>query len=324
MLMFFDSIDMLLENFFSREVLFIIGLTFLFFEGNRLIILLNNKLFPVNKNLKIRIIIQYVCSFSGTLILVSITLYYYFIYVEGFSTIQTELITFNTIYLLISIFYNLFFFSLVFVNRKNEAKVHQEQTKRENLVMELESFKYQVNPDFLFQSLEIIISELYQDKKSADDLINDLSKTYRYTLDNKHNDLISLADEIDSLKPVCAIFKAKFNKNMDLNITVDEDKLGLNLIPGTLKLILEFALSENIISESLPLTISIAGKENNHLVIQYPLNNKLISNSSVDNRVKLMFKAYGYYSGDIAENAYLIEENGNRKFTIPLLEIEEE
>ncbi|MCD4732251.1 MAG: hypothetical protein K8R74_16725, partial [Bacteroidales bacterium] len=85
-LMFFDSIDMLLENFFSREVLFIIGLTFLFFEGNRLIILLNNKLFPVNKNLKIRIIIQYVCSFSVTLILVSITLYYYFIYVEGFST----------------------------------------------------------------------------------------------------------------------------------------------------------------------------------------------------------------------------------------------
>ena len=323
-LMFFDSIDMLLENFFSREVLFIIGLTFLFFEGNRLIILLNNKLLPVNRNLKIRIIIQYVCSVLGTLIIVSTTLYYYFTHVEGFSTIQTELITFNGIYLLIIIFYNLFFFSLVFVNRKNEAKVQQEETKRKNLVMELESFKYQINPDFLFQSLEIIMSELYRDKKSADDLINDLSKTYRYTLDNKHNDLVSLKDEIDSLKLVCEIFKARFNKNMGLNVAVNEDKLALNLIPGTLKLILEFALSENIITTSLPLKISIEGNENNQLIIQYPLSNKLTSKNPVLERIEFMFKAYGYYSGNKAENAYLVKENGNRKFTIPLLEVEEE
>lgn len=315
---------MLLENFFSREVLFIIGLTILFFEGNRLIIILNNKFFPIDQNLKLRIIVQYVCSIIGTVFIVSIILYYYFVYIEGFSTIQTELITFNAIYLLISIFYNLFFFSIVFANKKNETKVNQEQTKNKSLVMELESFKNQVNPDFLFQSLEIIISELYQNKKSADDLINDLSKTYRYTLDNKHNDLVSLKDEIDSLKPVCSIFKARFNNNMDLKVEVDKDKLQLNLIPGTLKLILEFAMSENIISDSLPLTISINAEENNQLVVQYPLNNKLVSKGSVNDRIKLMYKAYGYYAGGTVEKANIVEEDGNRKFNIPLLEIEEE
>ena len=323
-LMFFDSIEMLLENFFSREVLFIIGLTLLFFEANRLIIILNNKLFPIDKNIKTRIIVQYIVSFGGTLIIVSITLYYYFVYIEGFSTIQTELITFNGIYLLIAVFYNLFFFSLVFVNRKNVAKVQQEQSKQENLIIELESFKYQVNPEFLFQSLEIIINELYRDKKSADDQINNLSKTYRYTLDNKHNELISLKDELNSLNPVFELFKTKYYKNLSLKITVDKDKFELNLIPGTLKQIMEYALSESIISEALPLKISIATKENNQLVVQYLLNSKLINNHSIIKKIDLMIKAYNYYSSDIFENNFITKEKGYRKFNIPLLEIVEE
>ena len=323
-LMFFDSIDMLLENFFSREVLFIIGLTFLFFEGNRLVIILNNKLFPENKKLKARIITQYASSFIATLVFVSITLYYYFVYIVGFSTIKTELITFNGIYLLIAFFYNLFFFSLVFVNRKNESKVQQEQTRRDNLIMELESFKYQINPEFLFQSLEIIISELYRDKKSADDLINNLSKTYRYTLDNKYNDLVSLKDELNSLKPVCELFKTKYQENLSLKIDVAKEIQTLNLIPGTLKRILEYALSEQIISEALPLHISIEAKTNNHLSVQYPLHNKLIKRKTIQKHMEQLMNAYAYYTAGSADNQYLTEANGIRKFIIPLLRIEEE
>lgn len=323
-LMFFDSIGMLLENFFSREILFIVGLTLLFFEVNRLNIIVNDKLFPVNKNLKLRIIVQYIGSFAITIILVSTVLYFYFFHIEGFSTIQTELITFNGIYLLIAIFYNLFFFSLVFVNRKNESKVHQEETKQQNLMMELESFKYQINPDFLFQSLETIISELYRDKKSADDQINNLSKIYRYTLDNKHNDLVSLKDELESLKPVCEIFQPKYGQSLELKIAVDKDKYTFNLIPGSLKLILEYALSECIISKSLPLIITITEDGEKQLVVQYPLSNKLITDKEVHSRIEFLFKAYGYYTNQIDESNYLIEENGNRKFTIPLLEVEEE
>lgn len=323
-LMFFDSLDMILDNFFSREVLFIIGLTLLFFEANRLIIILSSKLFPIERNLKIRIIVQSFCSFLCTLIIVSITLYYYFIYVEGFSTIQTELITFNGIYLMISIFYNLFFFSLVLVHKKNEVKVQQEQIQRENLEMELGSFKYMVNPNFLFQALEVIISELYHDKKSADDQINNLSKIYRYTLDNKHNDLISLKDELISLDPVFEIFQSKYHHNLIIEINVDKSKYGMNLIPGTLKQILEYALSESIISESLPLKISIEIKKNNQLSIQYPLNSKIVTQSITYNSLVQMFKAYGYYSDEFAEKDYFNAENGVRKFTIPLLKIEEE
>jgi len=319
-LMFFDSVNMLAENFFSREVLFVIGLTYIFFEGNRLVIVILNKVYPITRDLKIRIIFQYIFSILFTVIIVSIILYTYFTYIEGFNTIRTELITFNSIYLFTGIFYNLFFISLVFLNKKNESKVNKEKTLRENLEIELQTFKNQVNPDLLFQSLEVIICELHKDKKSADGLINDLSKIYRYTLDNKNNDLVTLKEELNSINPVYKIFKAKYGKSLIVDINVEDNIKEFYLIPGTMQLLLEFVLSENMINEFLPLNFKISNN-GNFLLVNYKLNKKIKEINSVQNRLDFLFKAYSYYS----EKGHKIwNEDGNRYFEIPLIEVEEE
>ncbi len=108
-LMFFDSVDMLAANFFSREVLFVISLTILFFETNRLVIIFLNRFYSIDRDIKFRIIFQYALSVLFTLTVISLTLYYYFSYIEGFSTIRTELITFNSIFLFAAVFYHLYF-----------------------------------------------------------------------------------------------------------------------------------------------------------------------------------------------------------------------
>ena len=319
-LMFFDSVNMLAENFFSREVLFVIFLTYLFFEGNRLAIVILNKIYPVTNDLKLRIIFQYVFSILISIFIVSTVLYSYFTYIEGFSTIRIELITFNSIYLFTCVFYNLFFFSMVFLNKKNESKVNKEKALRENLEIELQSFKNQVNPELLFQSLEVIISELHRDKKSADDLVDNLSKIYRYTLDNKNNDLITLKEEIDSLKPVYRLFKAKYGKSFTLDIEIDDEIKVLNLIPGSLQLLLEYALSENIINEYLPLNFIINNNENS-LMVNYKLNKKINEINSVQKRLDFLKGAYSYYS---VKGLKIWSEKGNRYFEVPLIEVEDE
>jgi len=323
-LMFFDSIQMLQENFFSREVLFIILVTYVFFEGNRLVLVLNNKLFPVEKDLKTRIIAQYLISIFLSVCIISLLLYYYFVNIEGFSTIRTELITFNSIYLFICVFYNLFFFSLVFLNKKNESKVEFELKRKEGLDIELRTFKNQVNPELLFQSLEIIISELHQDKKSADDLIDQLSKIYRFTLDNKNNDLIPLHVELKSLKPFISVFKAKYDQNLQVELNVDKEKMDLNLIPGTLQEIMEFALSNNIISEALPLTFQVESKNINQLEVRYPLHKKLSDNRILEDKLEFLFNAYGYYNNSHDKHNYSMIDNDYQVFLIPLVEIEED
>lgn len=322
-LMFFDSLDMLLENFFSREVLFVIFLTYLFFEGNRLVILLNNKFFPLGKNIKLRIGVQYLISIAASISIISITLYYYFVSIEGFSTISTELLTFNSIYLITAIFYNLFFFSLVYLNRKNETKIAFEKKKSENLNLELMAFKNQINPEFLFQSLEIVISELHQDKKTADMIIDQLSKIYRYTLDNKNNDLISVKDEIQSIESILKVFKHRYHENLKINISVQKEMEERFLIPGTLQLILEFALSENLISVSLPLLFSVSNSEKS-LFIKYPLNSKLNDLNPIEKRLELLTKAYKFYTPQNSTLEFKSKKDGHRVFNIPLIEIEEE
>jgi len=318
-LMFFDSVDMLGQNFFSRELLFVSGLSFIFFESNRLIIIILNKLLPISRSFKVRIIFQYVFAFLITIAVISLCLKLYFTYIEGFTTIHTELITFNSIFLFAAVFYHLYFLSLQFLYRKNEKEILKETHKKEILQYELDAFKNQVNPTFLFQALELIISELYQNKKAADELVDKLAKIYRYTLDNNKQELVPVTDEINSLKLVLPFYDKILHNSVDL-ILLSNWPDTLHLIPGTFIIILEHAISTSIVSESLPLqfTIKITGKT---LSIGYLDNKKINLDYTADNRLKMLQKAYDYFS---KKGIIISETDGFIKFEIPLLEIEEE
>lgn len=319
-LMFFDSLDMLADNFFSRELLFVIGLTYLVLELNRLIVIIFNSISSLEEKIVLRIILQYIIAIVITSVIIAGVLYLYFIYIEGFSTIQTELITFNALFLLVVIFYLLFFFSIIYLNRQNLSKVGKEEVLRENLEIELQTFKNQINPDLLFQSLEIIISVLHSNKKHADNLIENLSKTYRYTLDNKHNDLVPLSEELNSLIPLSEIYKSKYCDAFGIEMIVAPESKSMNIIPGTLNLLLENALTENIVTESLPLVFKVKTVEN-RLIVEYLLNEKISVNQKSNTRLDFLCKAYAYYSSTGLET--LITDD-TKTIKVPLLEIEED
>lgn len=318
-LMFFDSIEMLSDNFFSREVMFTIVLSYLFFELNRLVIVACNRLFNESHSFKLRILIQYFLSALVSISAITYALYLYFVYVEGFSTIQTETITFNSIFLVVAIFYHLFFFSLIYLTKKNIAKVENELNKRINLDAAFQVYKYQINPELLFQSLEIIIAELYNDRNNADKLIIELSKMYRYTLDNQDNDLVLLKDEINSLQAIYRIFKAKYSESFNLEISINEEN-ERHLIPGTLRILLEKALSENIITKNLALNISVLENANN-LVFNYKSNPKISYLSPIEKRMESLIDAYAYYS---SEELIETENDGFININLPLLNVDEE
>ena len=319
-LMFFDSIEMLADNFFSREVMFTIGLSYIFFELNRLVIVACNRIFRNSTKFRLRIIIQYLLSLLLSISAISYALYLYFVYIEGFSTIQTEIITFNSIFIVVAIFYHLFFYSLLYLNRKNEVKVEKELNKRASLDAELQAYKYQINPELLFQSLEIIISELYNDRESADGLVTELSKVYRYTLDNQDNDLVSLKNEIDSMEAIYCIFKAKFPESLHLLISIDEEESECNLIPGTLRILFEKALSENIISKKLKMEITIRS-EGDELLFTYKTHPKITYTNGIDQKINRLTSAYSYFS---SKGIRKINNEGYLTIALPLLKIEEE
>lgn len=318
-LMFFDSVEMLSQNFFSREVLFVVGLTYVFFELNRIVIVLFNYLFKNAIKIRLRILIQYATSVAATICIISFILYQYFVTFEGFSTIRTELITFNSIYLFAGIFYHLHFFSMMFLFKKNESLVNRELSKKNKLELELTAYKNEINSVFLFQSLEVIIAELHKSKKQADELIDKLAQVYRYNLDNRQNEVVPLSYEITSLNPVLDIFRAKFGPSVSLEVKIDQTD-DYQLIPGTLQTLFEFAVLNNIITDKLPLKFIISNK-NDSLLIQYKVNEKVSLAGNNKHRIEQLTKAYNYFADEGFKD---VRENGFQNFEIHLLQVEEE
>lgn len=318
-LLFFDSVGELSTNFFSNEVIFVISLTFIILEINRLNIILFSRMIPVDKSIRFRIFLQFLVSILLTVLSVCVILYVYFIVFVGFRTITTELITFNLIYLFVTIFYHLYYFSIVFLNKKNKSLIQKEKTNKENLELEMESFKNHVNPELLFQSLEIIISELYHSKKYADELLSKLAMVYRSTLDNQHSELVSLHEEINSIRPILTIFKAKYKESLRTNIDVKLDIQGF-VIPGTLQVIFEYAIFQNIITTSTPLEFLISA-DNSSLIIKYSLKRKLKADEGVKKRFNQLVSAYNYYT---KKGLLLVENDTELNISIPIVIPEEE
>lgn len=318
-LMFFDSVEMLANNFFSREVLFVIGLTVIFFELNRLLIVLLNFFKKLNGNLVLRAGIQYLLAIILTISFISGALHLYFVNIEGFSTIHTELITFNSIYIFAALFYHLYYFSILFLFRKNDDLFLSERIKRDNLELELNAYKNQINPEFLFQTLEIIIIQLKSNKKKADELIDQLAKVYRYTLDNQNNELVTLKEELESLAPVLFIFQCKHSEAITVSTRQLENE-DIFLVPGTLQILFEHAIMNSLINENIPLEFKILSK-GEKLIISYNKNEKITKIRDHEFRLEHLSKTYDYLAKDgMRKN----EAPGLVEYEIPLLAVEEE
>ncbi len=318
-LMFFDSVVMLASNFFSREVLFVVLLTYVFFELNRLVILLTGALPGLSGGLLRRMVTQYAIAFVLTASVISLSLYTYFIYIEGFSTIITELVTFNALYLFAAVFYHLYFFSIHYLYKRNDELVRAELVKRDNLQLELAAYKSQINPEFLFVALEIIIEVLHRNKKEADTLIDELARIYRYILDNRQNELVELESEMKSLEPMLKIFSSRYSGAITINHRSDGDDQYF-MVPGTLLTTLEHVVISSLITPEMPMDIRIE-IEDRHLTLSYPHNERINAFDSMEPRIGNLARTYRHLSGKAISSS---QEKDRKYYRIPLLSVEEE
>jgi LytS/YehU family sensor histidine kinase len=142
-----------------------------------------------------------------------------------------------------------------FVNWKNAA-VQQEVLKREKLSLEYETLKSQINPHFLFNSFTALSSLVYKDQDKAVEFIRELSNVYRYVLDQKDKELVSLEQELEFVKAVAYLYSIRYENNLVVNFNVDFDKDDM-VVPISLQILFENAVKHNVISEKFPLTIDI-------------------------------------------------------------------
>ncbi|MEC3906791.1 histidine kinase [Tamlana sp. 2201CG12-4] len=136
----------------------------------------------------------------------------------------------------------------------------KELLKQQSLRNELEALKNQINPHFLFNSLNSLNS-LIRDNKQATTFVNKLSFMYRYILQSGSEDLVSLKEELQFLESYVYLIKTRYRDRFKIEINIEDDLLNEKLPTLALQLLVENAVKHSEISETNPLLVKVYSKD---------------------------------------------------------------
>jgi hypothetical protein len=195
----------------------------------------------------------------------------------------------------------------------------QETTKQEIVAKtetaKFESLKSQLDPHFLFNSLNVLTSLIGENPDQAEKFTTKLSKVYRYVLEQRNKDLVPIQEELRFAKTYMQLLGMRFEDAIQFNIPDNISNDTLKMVPLSLQLLLENAVKHNVVSSSKPLVISIY-EENNHLIIENNINPKEAIGKSTKVGLQNIADRYGL----ITDRSVKIENNNTTfKVSLPLL-----
>lgn len=201
--------------------------------------------------------------------------------------------------------------------RKREQRLQQvADLQHDRVVFEYEYLKSQVNPHFLFNSLNTLANLIEEDSKAAMDYTGRLSDLYRNMLAHTDRNIVPLSEELEILDNYIHIQKSRFGEALQIEMNIPPQvATGKKIIYLALQLLVENAVKHNIISKAQPLVITIAAK-GNELVISNPLQRKLSTEKRNGMGLANISKRYSLITDKPVTYG---EENGNYVVRLPLL-----
>ncbi len=192
-----------------------------------------------------------------------------------------------------------------------EDVMENERLQQEQLKSELAALKNQINPHFLFNSLNSL-NTLVRGNEEATTFVNKLSVLYRYILQSGNQDLVLLQDELTFLKSYVHLIQTRYRDRFSIRIAIDEQWLSTKIPVLSLQLLVENAIKHNEISENLPLEVHVFTDEN-YLIVENKIQPKSTYVDSTGNGLANLAKRY-----DLLENKKVVISNTNNSFRVKL------
>ena len=205
-----------------------------------------------------------------TFIWINLCDYFFYKYAMGFEgrPLLRQMVFTGVITFLVSLFITSIFYGKEFFKSWREAVVREEKYKAESERFHHQMLKNQVNPHFLFNSLNTLTSLVEQSPTEAVKFIKKLSDVYRYVLEQRDNEMVTLQEEIDLVNSY--IFMQQHRYGDSLAVTINVEHPSWMIPPMSLQMLLENAIKHNTITEENPLSISIE-EQGGYLVISNSL-----------------------------------------------------
>lgn len=154
------------------------------------------------------------------------------------------------------------------------ADVENETLRAENIRSRYEALENQMDPHFLFNSLNTLQSLIDVDVDKAGDFVQQLSTVMRYTL--KNEEVVTLAQELDCVRSYCQMMKMRYGDNLQFEHSIDHDRYdNYHVLPLSIQGLIENAIKHNVISSKQPLTVNIYTDDDNHLIISNKIQPKI-------------------------------------------------
>ena len=169
--------------------------------------------------------------------------------------------------IVITFFVTLSLYAFHFYKAYQENKVKEQKIIAGTANAKFESLKNQIDPHFLFNSLNVLSSLIEENPENAQRFTTSLSKIYRYVLEQKDKELISVVEELSFAKTYMNLLKMRFENSLTYELPLEDINPEAKVVPLSLQLLLENTVKHNVVSERKPLHIKIY-IENGYLIIE--------------------------------------------------------
>ena len=193
--------------------------------------------------------------------------------------IATEKAEYYVIALVITLIVSLFLHAFYFYKALQDTKVKEQKIIAGSASAKFDALKNQLDPHFLFNSLNVLTSLIEEDPIQAQKFTTSLSKVYRYVLEQKSKNLISVDEELQFARTYVRLLKMRFEDSIKFEIPDKALNPEAKIVPLSLQLLLENAVKHNVVTSSKPLHIKIY-EEDDYLYVTNNLQEKQVVKKS--------------------------------------------
>jgi len=241
-----------------------------------------------------------------------------FIYRGRFRVVNlSEAFSQNFTAIIVALVISLFMMARAFLFNWRELAIQNEKLKTESMASRFASLKAQVNPHFLFNSLNVLSGLVYQDADLSARFIKKLAEVYRYVLDQQEQELVPISEELEFVEAIVFLQQIRFGENLKVEVNIPADSAYL-IPPLALQMLIENAIKHNVISAASPLKIEMELTDD-YFVISNTLQPKTVMGESLGLGLENIRKRYGFLTN---KSVHVIKDDG--KFVVKLPTIEEE
>ncbi len=227
------------------------------------------------------------------------------------SLMQSYGVTYFTLFSLMSLYEAIYFF-----HQYKTAIIEKEQLQQAHIQSQLDNLRNQINPHFLFNSMNTLMNLIPIDSDKAMNYLSKLSKFYRYTVSNQEQSLVPLQKELENVHIYADLLKERFHRGIQINLP-EVVTTKRQILPLCLQLLIENAVKHNVVATKTPLTITVSLiKEETYIQVSNTVQQKIHAVASTGMGLKNIKSRVAFFT----KSPLLIsKEDAFFKVAVPLI-----